>query len=101
MCAQGEQVTWTKLSAIQANCGIEATLDACMLRLSEVVAAQKQVQGLYRVAKSGRNGANGVSNGMRQRIPSWINLASMGGAHLIYPSLIYLLLALLHPVSLL
>ena len=54
-----------------------------MLRLSEVVAAQKQVQGLYRVAKSGRNGANGVSNGMCQRIPSWINLASMGGAHLI------------------
>ncbi|EIE18504.1 patatin-domain-containing protein [Coccomyxa subellipsoidea C-169] len=75
-CKQGEQVTWAKLSAIQANCGIEATLDACMLRLSEMVAAQKQVQGLYRVAKNGRNG----SSVMHQRIPSWINLASMGGA---------------------
>ncbi|BDA48233.1 Triacylglycerol lipase SDP1 [Coccomyxa sp. Obi] len=71
-CKQGEQVTWAKLSAIQANCGIEMTLDACMLRLSEVIAAQKQVQGLYRVAKNGR------ANGMRQRIPSWINLSSMG-----------------------
>lgn len=69
---QGEQVTWAKLSAIQANCGIEMTLDACMLRLSEVIAAQRQVQGLYRVAKNGR------TNGMRQRIPSWINMSSMG-----------------------
>ena len=65
-------MTWAKLSAIQANCGIEMTLDACMLRLSEVIAAQRQVQGLYRVAKNGR------ASGMRQRIPSWINLSSMG-----------------------
>lgn len=74
-------MTWAKLSAIQANCGIEATLDACMLRLSEVVAAQKQVQGLYRVVKTnGRTGGNGVhpNGALRQRIPSWINLASMG-----------------------
>ena len=37
-------MTWAKLSAIQANCGIEMTLDACMLRLSEVVAAKKKVR---------------------------------------------------------
>ena len=36
-CSQGELVTWAKLSAIQANCGIETTLDACMLKLAEVV----------------------------------------------------------------
>jgi TAG lipase/steryl ester hydrolase/phospholipase A2/LPA acyltransferase len=27
---QGELCTWAKLSAIQCNCGIEATLDACI-----------------------------------------------------------------------
>ena len=43
-CMQGEQVTWAKLSAIEANCGIETTLDACMLRLSEVSAAKRRVR---------------------------------------------------------
>ena len=59
-------MTWAKLSAIQANCGIEMTLDACMLRLSEVVAAKKKVRlgldgpkkkppcaGLFRAQASG------------------------------------------------
>ena len=45
--AQGEQVTWAKLSAIEANCGIETTLDACMLRLSEVSAAKRRVRTPY------------------------------------------------------
>jgi hypothetical protein len=32
LCAvrQGELSTWAKLSAIHCNCGIEATLDACI-----------------------------------------------------------------------
>ena len=37
-------MTWAKLSAIEANCGIETTLDACMLRVSEVAAAKKRVR---------------------------------------------------------
>lgn len=51
------------------------TLDACMLKLSEVAAAKKQVAGLYRVAKSGS-----MRNGMRARIPSWVNLSAVGEA---------------------
>ena len=92
--AQGERVTWAKLPAIQANCGIEMTLDACMLELSEVMAMKKQVAGLYRVAR-GSHGHHGHHHGQppvlarmspgagpkmsaRQRIPSWINLSAMG-----------------------
>ena len=91
---QGERVTWAKLPAIQANCGIEMTLDACMLELSEVLAMKKQVAGLYRVARSS-HGHHGHHHGQppvlarmspgagpkmaaRQRIPSWINLSAMG-----------------------
>ena len=94
---QGERVTWAKLPAIQANCGIEMTLDACMLELSEVMAMKKQVAGLYRVAR-GSHGHHGHHHGQppvlarmspgagpkmsaRQRIPSWINLSAMGASH--------------------
>ena len=31
---QGELCAWAKLSAIQCNCGIEATLDACIQQAS-------------------------------------------------------------------
>jgi hypothetical protein len=79
-CAQGERVTWAKLPAIQANCGIEMTLDKCMLELSEVMAMKKQVAGLYRMARPhGQRAAPGKLPS-RQRIPSWINLSAMGEA---------------------
>lgn len=32
---QGEQSTWAKLSAIQANCGIEVCLDRCLKKLEQ------------------------------------------------------------------
>ncbi len=70
-------MTWAKLPAIQANCGIEMTLDKCMLELSEVMAMKKQVAGLYRMARPhGHRAAPGKLP--RQRIPSWINLSAMG-----------------------
>ena len=31
---QGRRATWSKLSAIQANCGIEVTLDGCVSELN-------------------------------------------------------------------
>jgi hypothetical protein len=34
---QGELCTWAKLSAIQCNCGIEATLDACIQQVGTVL----------------------------------------------------------------
>ena len=78
VCTQGERVTWAKLPAIQANCGIEMTLDKCMLELSEVMAMKKQVAGLYRMARPlGQRAAPGKLPS-RQRIPSWINLSAMG-----------------------
>ena len=112
---QGERVTWAKLPAIQANCGIEMTLDACMLELSEVMAMKKQVAGLYRVA---RGHAHTHSHGQppalarmspgagskmsaRHRIPSWINLSAMGSAlfRLRTPSCMAQLHSLLSAVS--
>lgn len=90
-------MTWAKLPAIQANCGIEMTLDACMLRLSEVMAMKKQVTGLYRMARvhSQQPHAQHLQHShsqqqpqqqraspgpkmLRQRIPSWINLSDIG-----------------------
>ncbi|KAK9804424.1 hypothetical protein WJX72_011952 [[Myrmecia] bisecta] len=41
-CRQGEQVTWSKLSAIQANCGIETTLDECLIKLSDAMFLQRR-----------------------------------------------------------
>ena len=81
-CMQGERVTWAKLPAIQANCGIEMTLDECMLELSEMMAMRKQVTGLYRMARAhpGRPLPAAAAK-LRKRIPSWINLSAMGERH--------------------
>nr|ARQ20718.1 sugar-dependent 1 tag lipase [Lobosphaera incisa] len=51
-CRQGEQVTWSKLSAIQANCGIETTLDECLIKLSETMFAQKRQRSVGSTASS-------------------------------------------------
>ncbi|CAL5228372.1 g11492 [Coccomyxa viridis] len=78
-CKQGERVTWAKLPAIQANCGIEMTLDECMLELSEMMAMRKQVAGLYRVARAHpQRPSPAAASKLRKRIPSWINLSAMG-----------------------
>ena len=72
-------MTWAKLPAIRANCGIEMTLDECMLELSEMMAMKKQVTGLYRMARSkSQRSSPAVTRKLRERIPSWINLSTMG-----------------------
>lgn len=63
---QGELATFQKLSAIQANCAIERTLDACMAKLTEQVAQERKL----RVRPS-----RGV---FRSRIPSWLHLPALG-----------------------
>ena len=79
MRVQGERVTWAKLPAIRANCGIEMTLDECMLELSEMMAMRKQVAGLYRVARPHlQRPSPAAASKLRKRIPSWINLSAMG-----------------------
>jgi TAG lipase/steryl ester hydrolase/phospholipase A2/LPA acyltransferase len=68
---EGERATWAKLSAIAANCGIEQTLDACMLKLSGAAATRK--------AASARAGARARS--LRSRIPSWVSFSAVGMPH--------------------
>lgn len=77
---QGERVTWEKLSAIQANCGVEMKLDQCMVRIGEKI---------MRKSAAERNGSSGGlrRNSLRQRssmqmsrMPSWLNLSALGRA---------------------
>ena len=71
--AQGEQSTWAKLSAIQANCGIETTLDACMMAASKMAAER-------RAANARARGSRGRLNApvKRARCPSWVNMSAIG-----------------------
>lgn len=57
----GELGTWAKLSAIQCNCGIESTLDACI----------QQVSTWERQERRKRVGAG---QPLKSRIPSWMHL---------------------------
>jgi TAG lipase/steryl ester hydrolase/phospholipase A2/LPA acyltransferase len=56
---QGELAIWEKLSAIETNCTIEATLDACLARLTN---------------KARERPLNGLSS----RIPSWLSMNTIG-----------------------
>jgi len=55
---QGELSTWAKMSAIQCNCGIEATLDACIQQVAAWERAEQKDRRLTAAAamplKSGR-----------------------------------------------
>eukprot|EP00887_Chlorella_sp_A99_P001278 scaffold14.g1278.t1 len=64
---QGELCAWAKLSAIQSNCGIEATLDAC---IQQVVALERQQH----------RAAAGALQPLKARIPSWMHLPALAGA---------------------
>jgi TAG lipase/steryl ester hydrolase/phospholipase A2/LPA acyltransferase len=55
----GELHVWEKLSAIEANCAVEATLDACLARLTNQARA-RPLQGLS------------------ARIPSWLCMNAVG-----------------------
>lgn len=65
-------MTWAKLSAIRANCGIELTIDACLARLT----ARAREQQRQQVARPTRQPA--PRSIMRARSPSWINLTAYG-----------------------
>jgi TAG lipase/steryl ester hydrolase/phospholipase A2/LPA acyltransferase len=56
---QGELAIWEKLSAIETNCTIEATLDACLARLTNK-ARERPLTGLT------------------SRIPSWLSMPAVG-----------------------
>ncbi|KAL4443986.1 hypothetical protein ABPG75_011723 [Micractinium tetrahymenae] len=62
---QGELSTWAKLSAIHCNCGIEATLDACIQQVSTW-------------ERQERRKAAGALLPMKSRIPSWMHLPAAG-----------------------
>lgn len=55
----GELAIWEKLSAIETNCTIEATLDACLARLTNK-ARERPLCGL------------------KTRIPSWLSMSAIG-----------------------
>ncbi len=55
----GEAATWEKLSAIECNCTIEATLDKCLAHMTNAVRG-------YRLARMGN------------RIPSWLHMSAVG-----------------------
>jgi TAG lipase/steryl ester hydrolase/phospholipase A2/LPA acyltransferase len=64
---QGELSTWAKISAIQCNCGIEATLDACI----------QQVAAWERVEHRDRKTAASAMPLKSGRLPSWADLDSL------------------------
>ncbi|KAH7430251.1 hypothetical protein KP509_09G090200 [Ceratopteris richardii] len=68
---QGRRCTWAKLSAIQANCGIELMLDECMIVLNQQRQLQRNSEKCLTPTGSGPN----LSLGSSKRIPSWICLA--------------------------
>ncbi|GAB4818468.1 hypothetical protein N2152v2_005514 [Parachlorella kessleri] len=63
----GELCAWSKLSAIQCNCGIEVTLDACI----------QQVSTWERQERRNRLGANMP---LKSRVPSWMHLSGAAAA---------------------
>ena len=65
---QGRRATWAKLSAIQANCGIELMLDECV---SELNRRRKVLREMERSSAIQSHGGN-IG---RRRIPSWNHLA--------------------------
>eukprot|EP00270_Netrium_digitus_P008652 TRINITY_DN2598_c0_g1_i5.p1 TRINITY_DN2598_c0_g1~~TRINITY_DN2598_c0_g1_i5.p1 ORF type:complete len:1063 (-),score=242.22 TRINITY_DN2598_c0_g1_i5:254-3442(-) len=85
---QGRRCTWAKLSAIQANCGIELMLDQCVSELNhrrKVMMNNHSTHGGYSVMGGGGGtgwgqsvGGEGSRNGRlpgTKRIPSWNCLA--------------------------
>ncbi|KAI7844766.1 hypothetical protein COHA_001648 [Chlorella ohadii] len=62
---QGELCTWAKLSAIQCNCGIEATLDACIQQVSTWERQERRREA-------------GAALPLKSRIPSWMHLPTLG-----------------------
>ena len=81
-------MTWNKLSAIQANCGIEMQLDQCMVQLGQQInqrKAQQQHQQQQQQLEARASSKPMPVRDMRPRdmhklarTPSWINMTAMG-----------------------
>ena len=79
-------MTWNKLSAIQANCGIEMQLDQCMVQLGQQINQHKAQQQQKQQQLEARASSKPVPvRDMRPRAmhklartPSWINMTAMG-----------------------
>ncbi|CAK9873240.1 unnamed protein product [Sphagnum jensenii] len=69
---QGRRCTWAKLSAIQANCGIELMLDECVSELNCRRKIQRQAE---RNSTAQSHGGIGRFSSATKRIPSWNNMA--------------------------
>lgn len=69
---QGRRCTWAKLSAIQANCGIELMLDECVSELNRRRKALREIERSNAMQNS-HGGMRGLSG--TKRIPSWNNMA--------------------------
>eukprot|EP00250_Pteridium_aquilinum_P024362 c28971_g1_i1 orf=67-2187(+) len=67
---QGRRCTWAKLSAIQANCGIELMLDECVIVLNQQRKLQRSSEKCLTPT-----GVGPTLSGSTKRIPSWICLA--------------------------
>lgn len=79
----GKRATWGKLSAIQANCAIEATIDDCLRQVTAVANAQRRRKARrtsrVAVAPAPANGgtpSEGLS--LRRGIPSWLHMPALG-----------------------
>ncbi len=69
---QGRRCTWAKLSAIQANCGIELMLDECVSELNRRHKIRRQAE---RNSTAQAHGGMRRSSSATKRIPSWNNMA--------------------------
>lgn len=75
---EGELCTWAKLSAIHCNCGIEATLDACIQQVSTWERQERRKAAGALLPLKQKAGS---------RIPSWMHLpsAAAGGGGAMAP----------------
>jgi len=87
---QGERGTWAKMSAIQANCGIELTIDACLAHLTNalkkkrVTADAGSPRHSLRVAIGSPSPQVQAQQMLRARTPSWTNMQAYGESSLSY-----------------
>lgn len=69
----GELSAWQKMGAIECNCSVEATLDACLSKVTNEMRMGMEVH----------HGGNQVlpARASAPRIPSWLHMANLGGVN--------------------
>lgn len=81
---QGERATWKKLSAIQANCGIEIALDECIAILKANRPPSVERRRATPAPTTGSGAASPMTTpppGLGRKTPSWLFLPYMGMPH--------------------